>query len=159
MDYSFILVVGSLGVFLVVAVLFMLTQFNTLMAIRPGNRMMKPSSVWLQIIPFFNFYWQFVVVKRIAESLQNELRYQAEDDSILGVADAALIDAVASHKRPTYQIGMWYCALYVAGTFLSFSGTATVKPGTLPQLASMVCWIIYWVQLAGYKRKLKALAL
>ena len=38
-------------VFVVIAVLFLLTQQNTLKAVKPENRLMQPGLVWLQLIP------------------------------------------------------------------------------------------------------------
>ena len=70
--------------FLTPAVFFLLTQQNTLKAIRRENRRLRPGLVWLQLIPIFNFCWMFVVVTRVADSLYKE-NVSLMDDSILGV--------------------------------------------------------------------------
>ena len=54
--------------FVVVGVLFILTQQNTLKLIQPMNRMIRPGQVWLQLIPIFGLLYQFTVVTRIARS-------------------------------------------------------------------------------------------
>ena len=56
-------------VFLAILIFFILTQQWTLQAVSPENRKMPPGNVWLQLIPIFNFYWQFVIVNRISESI------------------------------------------------------------------------------------------
>lgn len=54
LDYSggLMLVLIFFIVFVVVAILFLLTQHNTLKAIQPQNRAMSPGEVWLQLIPY-----------------------------------------------------------------------------------------------------------
>ena len=58
---------------------------------------MRPGQVWLQLIPLFGQVWQFVVVTRIAGSIQKEI-ISWEGDSILG-AEALVIEK--GNKRPT----------------------------------------------------------
>jgi hypothetical protein len=134
------------------AILFTLTQHNTLKAIRPANRRLKPGLVWLQLIPFFNMYWLFHVVVRISQSAVKE-KLAFRDDSILGIAD----DAATRHgKHPTLAMGISYAALW-AIYFLHLFGPIQKDVTTvfvLVALAMIVCWIIYWVQLVQLKRKI-----
>ena len=44
---------------LVPAILFLLTQQNTLKTVRVENRMLPSGLVWLQLIPLFGQVWQF----------------------------------------------------------------------------------------------------
>src|ERR1700722_9178980 len=53
-------------VFILIDCLFIWTQQRVLQAVQPQNRLMRPGRVWLQLIPVFGFFWQFVVVLRIA---------------------------------------------------------------------------------------------
>jgi hypothetical protein len=140
-------------VFLLPAVLFILTQQNTLKLIQPLNRKMAPGQVWLQLIPIYGFLQMFTVVARISGSIQREF------DSYFNDSSSVLPDASAvGGKRPLYSIGMTYCWLFVifvlSGYLLPFS--LQLMRGLLG-LASTLCWIIYWVQLAGYKKRLQAL--
>jgi hypothetical protein len=144
------------------AIFFMLTQQNTLKALKPESRLMKPGLVWLQIIPLFGQVWQFFVVTRIADSIKKELS-SPQDDSILGFSDAAAFEDQG--QRPTYAIGMTYCILYTGGFAINVIFTTNARNVGLismivafSTLAGMICWIVYWVQLAQYKRKLKRLA-
>ncbi|WP_431216648.1 hypothetical protein ACQ86N_19910 [Puia sp. P3] len=142
--------------FLVPAILFLLTQQNTLKLIQPLNRTMRPGQIWLQLIPVFNLYYQFVVVAGISDSLQREFNsYFNDSDSIL--PDATVTEATGG-KRPTYSAGLAYCWLFVGSTVLNWFGTSVSIVAGLAALAAMVCWIVYWVQLAGYKKKLKTMA-
>ena len=154
---------GSLQILLLLALLipaifFMLTQQNTLKALKPGNRLMKPGLVWLQLIPLFGQVWQFLVVTRIADSIRKEIASGGED-SILGFSN---VSAVEEHgKRPTFAIGITYCFLIDIG-FIIARLFPHEPPGIaiiigLGSLAGMICWVVYWVQLAQYKRKLKTI--
>ena len=62
-------------VFIGIAVLFLLTQQNTLKAVRRENRLMQPGLVWLQLIPVVGQIWQFIVVLRIAKSIRKEIKF------------------------------------------------------------------------------------
>jgi hypothetical protein len=131
---------------LIPMIFFLITQQNTLKVIQPQNRAMAPGEVWLQLIPFFNFIWQFVVVIRISNSIRNEFQFRA-DNSLLGLPHPGLVSEM--NKRPTYDIGMAYCILTVC----------TIIPvlGSFAAIAGLVCWITYWVQLSNYKNKIEIL--
>jgi hypothetical protein len=141
--------------FLVPAVLFLLAQQNTLKLIQPLNRTMRPGQVWLQLIPIFNLYYQFVVVTRISDSLQRELNsYFNDSDSIL--PDETLTGATGG-KRPVYSSGITYCWLFVISTVLNWLPSYLAIVSGLVSLAAIAYWVVYWVQLAGYKKKLEGL--
>ena len=136
-----------LFLFLVPMVLFLITQQNTLKLILPQNRFMSPGEVWLQLIPLFGLVWQFFVVARISNSLRKELASQNNSFSFEQSSDQVLY----SMERPTYNIGIAYCALMccslVPGIRMFFS------------LAGIICWIIYWIKLSDYKRNLTRLTI
>jgi len=141
---------------LVPAIFFVITQQNTLKAIKPENRLMHPGLVWLQLIPLFSNIWQFFVVIKIAGSIRKQMASR-HADSIFG-ADALVAEGIAG-RRPTQGIGIAYCILEILIVFNNLF--ATVGKGENLQLVGLfglgmfVCWIVYWVQLAGYKNKLK----
>ena len=141
---------------LIPAILFLLTQQNTLKLIRPENRTMAPGLVWLQLIPLVGQIWQFFVVSRIAASIQRELA-AGDDGSILGFADVAAVETAGD--RPTQGVGMAYCILsvimIVLNGFFRVQGGLMLAIGAFASLGTIVCWIVYWVQLGGWKRKLK----
>jgi len=146
-----ILGIIGLGVmlgFLVVYILFLVAQQNTLRSIKPHNQKMPPGHVWLQLIPVFNFVWQFIVVNRIADSIRAEI-----DDRIsttfLGAAEPVFLNDKT--PRPTYNIGLTACILSFAGFTVFIDFVETI--GSYVAMAFLVCWIVYWVQLVQYKNK------
>jgi hypothetical protein len=141
-----------LATFLIPAILFLLTQFNTLRIIRPENRLMGPGWVWLQLVPLVGQIWQFVVIVKIANSIRNQWQV-VDNDSILGISMEEA--AAGKDSKPTLVIGLIYCSLYVMGLFLNFFSLngLYVIPGSI-FIAAMICWIGYWVTLANWKRRL-----
>jgi len=141
-------------VFIVIVALFLLTQQNTLRVLKPENRLMQPGMVWLQLIPLFGQFWQFIVVVRVAKSIRKEIQF-LQGDSIFGSADLDLVEKLS--KRPTMFVGITYCALIVIGTF--FNLFLTMSPDSplivvtlLIFLAGVICWIVYWVLLAQSRK-------
>lgn len=146
-----------LALALIPAILFLLTEFNTLKLVRPENRTLQPGWIWLQLIPLVGQLWQFVVVARIAGSIGNQWQYE-DEDSILGINAEAV--AVTTTNRPTLGIGIAYCslnALMIACNLIlraAPNSVISIAVGLLA-VASVICWIIYWVNLAGWRRRLK----
>jgi hypothetical protein len=135
-------------VFVVIAVLFLLTQQNALKAVKRENRLMQPGMVWLQLIPLFGQIWQFIVVGRIAGSLGKE-KTSFQEDSIVGLADYTAAERIG--ERPTYGIGVAYCILEIIDLVMTWSHLLPTVQG-LVGLAMMICWIIYWVHLAQSRK-------
>jgi len=131
---------------LVVTIFFLLTQSRTLELIRPANRRMSPGQVWLQLIPLFGLFYQFSVITRISDSIRNELNTPT-GDSIFAE------DPVPSNHRPTYSVGISYASLFC----ISIIPFPLLKG--LAGLAGIILWVVYWIQLAGYKKRLKERAL
>ncbi len=126
-----------IGLFLVIfaililpTVFFLLTLQKVLSKCSPRNRTMSPGLVWLQIIPFFGFIWQFFVVFAVANSLDNEFAARR----------------IPEEPKPGQSLGLAMCITRVC----------TVIPflGIFAGLASVVLWIVYWVKIAGFSRKL-----
>jgi hypothetical protein len=141
LDTSLILLIVFIFflIFIIPAIIFMICQQNILKAIQPHNRYMQPGEVWLQLIPLFGLVWQFIVVTRISESIKKELwdnNFSFEDQRY---------NTVGYGERPTYNIGIAYCVLFCCGILCGVFS-----------LAGLVCWIIYWVRLAEYKKDIEA---
>ena len=138
---AFILSFGGLGrielllliVLLVVIpkIFYLLTLQNTLKAVSVQNRKMPPGQVWLEIIPLFSLVWQFYNVINVSDSIRNEC-----------LARGIVMD----EERPAYSIGLAHCILACCGV-IPFLGYAA-------SLASLICWIIFWIKIANYKTKL-----
>ena len=113
-------------------IFYLITLKNTFNEISSENQKMKPSQVWLTLIPFFGIVWQFIIVNKMANSLKLEFtkrNIKIEED------------------RPGISIGMTYCIL----------SCCSIVPylGVLTSIGALVCWIIYWVKINGYKIKLQ----
>jgi len=116
---------------IVVGIFYILSLQKALNRCSPENRAMEPAMTWLLLIPCFNFIWHFFIVFNMAKSLGAEFQKR-------GIAEEA---------EPGKTIGLvasiaWCCACipilnYIAGP------------------AALVCWIIYWVKIAGYSKKLE----
>jgi len=151
------------AIFLVIAILYLVNLQNTLKAASPENRKMPPANVWLLLIPLFNIYWMFVVVKRISETIAAE--YQSKGQAL-------------SNAKPTYNVGMAMAALSVISSLISIvtspnrmketemamQGVVVESQSSGLQMVSglislvvLVLWIVHWVQTAGYKNKMKML--
>jgi hypothetical protein len=131
---------------LVLTIIFLLTQSRTLELIRPENRRMSPGQVWLQLIPLFGLFYQFSVIARISDSIRNEFN-SPTGDSLFAE------DTIPSNHRPTYSMGISYATLFC----ISIIPFPLLKG--LAALAGLIFWVVYWVQLAGYKKRLKERAL
>ena len=125
-------IILAIAVGLIPQILYLLTLQNTLKEVSPENQQMPPGNVWLNLIPLFGLVWQFIIVNRMADSLK---------------AEFAKRNIQVDEVRPGYSIGITYCILLCC----------SIVPilGVLAALGGIVCWIIYWVKIAGYKTKLQ----
>ena len=117
-----------LALFIIPAIFYLITLQKTLEAISPANRRMPPNQVWLLLIPLFNYIWQFFTVSNISDSIK---------------AECIRLNIPVSEQRPTYNIGLTKNILSICAVIPLF--------GVLASLASIVCWIIYWVKVNEYK--------
>ena len=128
--------------FLVPMIFFLIAQQNTLRAVSTHNRKMQPGEVWLQLIPLFGMVWKFIVVNRISQSIRAEIN-DRNSNSFLGEANPVFANDMV--PLPTYSIGIAYCILGLCG-FIPLLGW-------FASIGWLVCWIIYWTQIVGYKNK------
>lgn len=128
------IVLAVIIVFLIPFIFYLLTLQNTFKLIQEHNRSMAPGQVWLMLIPLFGMVWHFIVVERLADSIKKEL---LEKNHPL------------SEERPAYNIGLTTCILNCCAVIPFIGG--------LFSIAGFVCWIIYWVKIYDYKKKLESL--
>jgi hypothetical protein len=118
------------AVALIPAIFYILTLQKALQRCSPESRTTSPGSAWMLLIPLYNIIWQFILVSRIAESLHNEfVKRNIEEDPTPGKA-----------------IGIAFCILNILGII--------PVVGIVAAACGLVCWIIYWVKIAGYSNKL-----
>lgn len=122
----------GLAIGLIPLIFFCLTVQKALNRVSPENRAMQPGMVWLLLIPLFNIVWQFLVVINLAKSLGAEFKKRN----------------IAEEPEPGKGIGLTSCILVCCGIIPFVGGIAS--------LAGLVCWIIYWVKIAGFSGKLAA---
>ena len=118
------------AILLIPFIFYLLTLQKALNRCAPENRAMAPGLVWLMFIPLFNMIWHFIVVINIAKSLGAEFQKRG----------------IAEEPKPGQTVGMVMCILNVCGIIPLL--------GILCSLGALVCWIIYWVKIAGFSAKI-----
>ncbi len=140
------LVIGLLilAAFITIFVFYLLTLQKALNHCSPENRAMQPGLVWLLLIPCFSPIWHFLVVFNLAKSLDTEFQKRA----------------LREPPQPGKHIGLAMCILAVLADVCSAIGIIPLLGlpfalgGIVFGFGGLVCWIVYWVQIAGYSRKL-----
>lgn len=134
---SEILIIIGLTIFVLAAVaivftiLYLLTLQNTLKAVSEENQKMKPSAVWMMLIPGFGMVWQFIVVKALSDSLKAEYL-----------------------KRNLPEIENNFA--YSTGKTSCIINCCAMVPylGIIAAIVGLVFWIIYWSKIVNYKNSL-----
>ncbi len=116
-------------VFLVPYIFFLLTLYRTTEQISVENRRLPPAQVWLLLIPLFNLIWMFVVINKLANSIRQE---------------CDRLNISYSQPTPTKDIGNIFALLAIASLMPII--------GFFFGLGAFICWIIYWTQVARYRR-------
>lgn len=117
--------------FLVPAIFYLLTLQKTLSQCAPVSRTMEPGMVWLLLVPLVNLVFNFFVVLAIAKSLANEFARRG-------------IPSPEPQPGQPLGIAMCICACCVIVPLLGF----------FVGIAHLVLWIVYWVKIADYSRRL-----
>ena len=139
MLYGWVMIMFLLA-FLIPFIFYLVTLQKVLAAIASESRMMAPAQVWLLLIPFFNIVWQFIVIKRIADSIKNE---------------CLRLNISMAEERPTYALGLTITLLYLVSLVLNRNNVSPLL-GLICIIASFICWIIYWWKVVGYKNLIVA---
>jgi hypothetical protein len=115
----------------VIIVLYILTMQKALNLAGERHRGMQPGMVWLLLIPLFNLVWHFFVVKNVAGSVKG---WAAETG--VRVDDAG------------YAVGLAACV----------ANCCTLVPGLnlLAGPVGLVCFLVWWVKVAGFTRLMGA---
>jgi hypothetical protein len=115
--------------FLIPYVFFLFTLYRTAEQISVENRRIVPAQVWLLLIPLFNLIWMFVVINKLAASIKQE---------------CDRLNIAYNQQTPTKDIGNVYALLAIASLMPVI--------GLFFGLAAFICWIIYWTQVARYRK-------
>jgi hypothetical protein len=127
-----VVVLIAIAIIYVPMVFYLLTLQRALNRCTPQNRAMTPGLVWLMLIPLFNIIWHFFVVINIAKSLGAEFQKRG----------------IAEEPNPGQKLGMVMCILNVC-EIIPFLHIFCF-------LGTLVCWIMYWMKIAGFSNKLTA---
>lgn len=172
MKVMLFMVLIVIGIGLLIAILYLLNLQNTLKAAAPEHRKMSPANVWLLLIPLFSTYYMFVVAKKIAETIQAEYASKGQNPGSLkpsyNVGMAMAIGSAISTLISIITFKEWYNdTMMVINTYSSgnYEAIMTMQTsdgllssiGSYISFAVFILWIIYWVQTAGYKNKMKSL--
>jgi len=119
-----------LAISLIPLVFYILTLQKALNKCAPENRAMQPGMLWLLLVPLVNIVWSFFVVLNMAKSLGAEFQKRG----------------IAEEVEPGKKLGLIMCVLMCCG-IIPFLGV-------LCSLGALVCWIMYWLKIAGFSKKL-----
>jgi len=125
-----IVMVAFMAIGIAIQVMYLLTLSRALKNCDPRNRAMDPSHVWLNLIPLFGMVWIFITVNRIADSLADEY-----DDRRLRV------DGDFGRNQ-----GVMYNVMFLLGIIPYIGGIFSI--------VGLIMWILYWIKIAGYSRRL-----
>lgn len=148
----FVCIAIVFAVVLIIQIFFLLTLMRTQKEVAERNRELSPGMVWLTLIPLFGMIWVLIMVPKLSNSLRREFEDRGWRTEGEGFARAT---------------GMIWAFGGLVNTFLSvlqnvaqFGGQMEVamllSVLSLPiGLTILVCWIMYWVQMAQYGRRLR----
>src|SRR5690606_35975945 len=121
---------------------FCLPLVKTLGNIKPENRTIHPSPVWLYVIPVFNLCWLFIIVFRMAFSIKNELLSRDYE-----------VDA-----NPGYQSGLTAAVLpfliylvYVTEFYITSLPYLSFVIGFLG-IMRIIFFVQYWMKMSWYRK-------
>ncbi|MFO0803572.1 MAG: hypothetical protein U0791_10705 [Gemmataceae bacterium] len=104
----------------------------------PENRRIEPGMVWLALIPIFNLLWLIVIVERVGESIRNEFIARGRHKSSESYGKTA---------------GLACALLLGIGVLFGLAETPCIL---VFWFFAFIYFIVYWVQLSGYARRLGA---
>jgi hypothetical protein len=93
---------------------------------------MEPAMTWLLLVPCFSLIWHFFVVINLSKSLAAEFQRRG----------------LSEDPEPGKTLGLIMCILACCSP-IPLLGIAC-------GLGYLVCWILYWVKIAGYSKKIEA---
>jgi lysylphosphatidylglycerol synthetase-like protein (DUF2156 family) len=130
-------------VFIGLGIAFLTTLSNLLLEIRPHNRRTEPKSVWLMLIPLFNLVYAFFFYKKLCDSIRAEYNSRG----------------LVENTDGSYILGAIGAACMLINTIINFLSDETSLLSGLISLVGMIFWIIFWIRMAGYRKKISALPL
>ncbi|TYR37288.1 hypothetical protein FXV77_04570 [Sphingobacterium phlebotomi] len=132
-DMALYMLIGGV-IRIIIWIFFALTLYRTLKLVKKDNQCILPSQAWFVALPIFNIYWNFEVVKRLTDSLNNEF-YDRK---------------VEVEEKPTQKWGLIF-----AWTFLLTNIPLPPFVLIIISILHLVYFITYWVKVNEYKTLLR----
>lgn len=126
------LLAGVAALQLIVWILLANSIRKLLLHIKIENRMMPPNQAFFMVVPLLNIYWNFVVVRNVRDSLNNEF-YDRQ---------------VAIEESPTQNEGNIFAWSYLIGNL------PLPLIGYIASMGYIIGIIIYWRKIIAYKKLL-----
>ncbi len=129
---------------IILKISFAITIFNILKTIRRHDKTTNPNIAWLILVPFIDSLWNFYIVNKISKSIS-----QVYID--LGKEQPEF--------KPTFGFGIIMSICIFLFTLLII--IPKVAPVAIFQsllsLVGLLFWILYWIKVSKYNKKLKRL--
>ncbi len=133
LPYIYILLSGFVLLLFLLIYLSVLGR-KTLLLIKKENRCVTPEQSWLLLLPFFHIYWNFIFMRRLVDSLNNEFYDRKEE----------------VEENPTQMNGYFY-----AWSFLVLNLPLPAFIFFITFLLTIVSIILYIAKINEYKKQLE----
>jgi hypothetical protein len=141
-----------IAVALIIQVLFLLTLYRTQQAVHERNRELSPGLVWLTLIPLFGMIWAPIMVPKLSNSLRREFEDRGWRVDGEGFArTTGMLWAWGGIANAVLSIIQNVAQLADMGAIALVLSLLSLPVG----LGVLVCWIIYWVQMYQYGKRLR----
>lgn len=135
--------------YIAIGISFLSTLANTVREVREENRLIDPMNVWYTLIPFYNLYYYFVVVKKVPQSVELELKSRN----------------IQQTTKATQNIGLYTTICRVTNFTISMLTLLTILPkdgfyylfSLIVNLILIVLFIVFWLQITQYKKQIRML--
>ena len=127
-----LLVIGVL--FQVISLILAYQIRATLRLVREENRCLVPGQAWAIAIPLINIFYNFIIVRRLTDSLNNEF-YDRQ---------------MAVDENPTLKQGY-----FMAYSFLALNFPLPAFIGYLIVIACLICYVNYWIKVNEHRKLLR----
>jgi hypothetical protein len=142
----------AIAIGLLLQVLFCLTLYRTQQQVAERNREITPGLVWLDMIPIFSVFWPLYMVPKLSASLRNEFRDRgwgtAGENFGRGVGLVYAWAGVINLAIGVVEVGVSAAGMDAVAQVLNLTSCPL-------GLTILICWIIYWVQMSQYGKRLR----
>lgn len=113
--------------------IFFIQTLNRTLALTQKHHTASPQGAWMLLIPIWGLFWIIYLVGKVAQGIKGRF---------------SELKVVHEYSGLTTGYGYGYAALILA----AFISGAVV--GGLAAIVGLICWILYWVNIARYNKVL-----